>query len=65
MVGEELLNVIYDVVGKGIFFECNGRSHYLEGPFPNKKKALEAALLFCKSKRCPTHSAMRDKNHDS
>ena len=53
MVGEELLNVIYDVVGKGIFFECNGRSHYLEGPFPNKKKGVRSRAVILQIKEVP------------
>jgi type IV secretory pathway VirB9-like protein len=51
MAGEIKPNIIYDVVGKGVFVEFNGRSHYLEGPFPNKKKAEEAVMLFCSEDR--------------
>lgn len=64
MVGEERLNIIYDVVGKGVFVNFNGRSHYIEGPFPNKKKAMEAAMLFCKSAGWPVDWEPRDRNHD-
>lgn len=57
---ETKINIIYDVVGKGVFVEFNGRSHYLEGPFQNKKKAQEAVMLFCKSTGWPSGSENRE-----
>ena len=64
MSGETNINIIYDVVGKGVFVEFNGRSHYLQGPFTDKKKAIEAVMLFCKSSGWPSDSENREMRDD-
>ncbi|WP_421581000.1 hypothetical protein [Shinella sp. M31] len=42
------MQVIYDVLKKGVFVEFRGRSHYLEGPFQNQRDAVQAAEEHCR-----------------
>lgn len=42
------MQVVYDVLKKGVFVEFRGRSHYLAGPFPSQKAAVAAAEDYCR-----------------
>ena len=44
------MQIIYDVLKKGVFVEFRGRSDYLPGPFPNQKAAIAAAEDHCREK---------------
>jgi len=46
---ESGMQIIYDVLKKGVFVEFRGRSHYLEGPFASQREAMRAAEDHCKS----------------
>ena len=45
---ESGMQIIYDVVKKGVFIEFRNRSHYLEGPFPSQRDAIRAAEEHCR-----------------
>lgn len=45
---ESGMQIIYDVLKKGVFVEFRGRSHYLEGPFANQREAIRAAEDHCR-----------------
>jgi len=49
MTYESGMQVIYDVLKKGVFVEFRGRSHYLEGPFQNQREAVQAAEELCRT----------------
>jgi hypothetical protein len=43
------MQIVYDVLQKGVFVEFRGSSHYLPGPFPDQKAAIRAAEEHCRS----------------
>lgn len=51
----EGLTVIYDVIKKGVFIEYQGKTDYLEGPFPTRNQAITEAERFCRSLRRDPH----------
>nr|WP_298098598.1 hypothetical protein [uncultured Shinella sp.] len=42
------MQIIYDVLKKGVFVEFRGRSQYLEGPFASQREAIRAAEDHCR-----------------
>lgn len=42
------MQIIYDVLTKGVFIEFRGIGHYLEGPFASKGDAVRAAEDYCR-----------------
>lgn len=45
---ESGMQIIYDVLKKGVFIEFRGRTEYLEGPFANQRAAMRAAEERCR-----------------
>jgi hypothetical protein len=45
---ESGMQIIYDVLKKGVFVEFRGRSHYLDGPFSSQREAVRAAEDHCR-----------------
>lgn len=43
------MQIIYDVVQKGVFIEFRGVGHYLEGPFASRSEAVRAAEDHCRT----------------
>jgi hypothetical protein len=43
------MQIVYDVLKKGVLFEFRGLSYYLPGPFPNQKAAIAAAENHCRT----------------
>ena len=50
MAYEAGMQIIFDVLRKGVFVEFRGTSKYLEGPFPNRKAAIAAAEEHCRKR---------------
>jgi hypothetical protein len=48
MAYEAGMQIIFDVVNKGVFVEFRGKTEYLPGPFPNQKAAIAAAEEYCR-----------------
>ena len=42
------MQIIYDVLKKGVFIEFRGVGHYLEGPFASQREAVRAAEDHCR-----------------
>lgn len=47
---EHGMQIIYDVLKKGVFVEYRGQTNYLPGPFSSQKAAILAAEEFCRSR---------------
>jgi hypothetical protein len=45
---EEGMQIIFDVLNKGVFVEFRGRTEYLAGPFPNQRAGIAAAEEYCR-----------------
>ncbi len=45
---ESGMQIIYDVLKKGIFVEFRGGSNYLEGPFATQRDAIRAVEDHCR-----------------
>jgi len=48
MTDEPGMQIIFDVLKKGVFVECSGRTAYLDGPFASQRDAVRAAKAHCK-----------------
>lgn len=48
MTYENGMQIIYDVLKKGVFVEFRGRSHYLEGQYKSQREAIGAAEDHCR-----------------
>lgn len=42
------MQIIYDVLTKGVFIEFRGVGHYLDGPFKTRLEAVRAAEEYCR-----------------
>ncbi|MCR6502043.1 hypothetical protein MUO32_23730 [Shinella sp. CPCC 101442] len=42
------MQIIYDVLKKGVFVEFRGVAHYLGGPFSSQREAVRAAEEHCR-----------------
>ncbi|WLR94262.1 hypothetical protein [Shinella zoogloeoides] len=47
---ENGMQIIYDVLKKGVFVEFRGKSEYLAGPFANQRSAVAAAEAYCRER---------------
>ena len=43
------MQIIFDVLKKGVIIEFRGGIHYLPGPFSNQKEAVRAAEDHCRA----------------
>lgn len=41
------MQIIFDVLSKGVFIEFRGIGHYLDGPFASQREAVKAAEEHC------------------
>ena len=44
---EHGMQIIYDVLKKGVFVVFRGKSEYLVGPFVNQREAIKAGEQYC------------------
>ena len=42
------MQILYDVLSKGVFIQFRGKSDFLKGPFPNQREAIRAAEDYCR-----------------
>ncbi|MCJ8056879.1 hypothetical protein GB928_023745 [Shinella curvata] len=42
------MQILYDVVSKGVFIQFRGRSEFLTGPFASRHEAILAAEDYCR-----------------
>lgn len=45
---EDGMQILYDVLSKGVFIQFRGKSDFLKGPFPNQREAIRAAEDYCR-----------------
>ena len=45
---ENGMQIIYDVLKKGVLVDFRGQTHYLPGPFPSQREAIRAGESFCR-----------------
>lgn len=45
---EDGMQILYDVLSKGVFVQFRGKSDFLKGPFASQREAIRAAEDFCR-----------------
>lgn len=44
---EDGMIIVWDQVSRGVAIVFRGKSHFMEGPFPDRKTGIHAAELYC------------------